>query len=75
MAKLQGDAALAERALNLGVMLARGERITSATIRKKFGVSKATAKRDMNLIEAALPVRCEVMPGRRAIALELPHDQ
>ena len=45
-----------ERGLELAGMLYSGATITSAVIRNRFGVSKATAKRDMTAIEAVLPV-------------------
>ena len=48
------------RGLLLGSMLAKGGRVTSAMIHKRFGVSIATAKRDMNMIEATLPVEAGV---------------
>jgi predicted DNA-binding transcriptional regulator YafY len=45
-----------ERGLELAGMLYGGATVTSKTIVTRFGVSKATAKRDMNAIESTLPV-------------------
>lgn len=48
-------------------MLARGEKITSALIRSLFKVSKATAKRDMNMLETALPLLSEITKRKQVI--------
>lgn len=59
------------RAVRLGVLLARGERVTSALICSMFSVSRATAKRDMHMIEISLPVRAEVT-AQKQVVLSLP---
>lgn len=71
MPRLQSDFDQPARAARLGVMLARGERVTSAVIRKMFCVSKATAKRDLLMLEASLPVQAEVT-ARNQVILSLP---
>lgn len=45
-----------ERMLRLAAALSAGDKVTSAYIRDRFGVSKATAKRDLYLLESVLPV-------------------
>lgn len=49
--------------------LERGGEVTTALIRKKFGVSKATAKRYMHRLESALPVLASVREGRVVLRL------
>lgn len=73
MARIYCDYDKLSRGLLLGAMLASGERVTSAVIREKFGVSKATAKRDMNVIEAVLPVAAEVNGGAVMLSLKTPN--
>jgi len=63
------------RGLLLGAMLAKGEGVTSAMIHRRFGVSRATAKRDMNVIEATLPVEAEVKGTRVTLSLVTPNAQ
>ena len=46
----------AERILRAAWHLFHGGIVTSAWLRDSFGVSKATAKRDLLLLKAALPV-------------------
>lgn len=67
MARTKSDFDVRSRSVRLGVMLARGDRMTSALIRATFKVSRATAKRDMTMIEAALPVRTEVTAGSKVV--------
>jgi predicted DNA-binding transcriptional regulator YafY len=47
------------RMLKLAQLLYAGQRITSRFVADHFGVSVATAKRDVTLIEKTLPVLCE----------------
>lgn len=51
------------RGLIVGIMLNRGECITSKKLRAKFNISMATANRDMIAIESTLPVEAEI--GKR----------
>lgn len=46
------------RMLKLAELLFAGKQITSRFVADTFGVSVATAKRDITLIERTLPVRC-----------------
>lgn len=74
MARIYCDYDKMSRGLLLGLMLAKGERVTSAVIRDKFGVSRAQAKRDMNAIEAALPVDAEVNGAAVTLLLKTHND-
>jgi len=52
------------RLLQLALRLGTGQAVTSGYIRERYGVSPATAKRDLVRLECALPVivegvRCE----------------
>lgn len=44
------------RGLILGRLVARGQLLTTAAIRTRFGVSRATAKRDLVQIRALWPM-------------------
>jgi hypothetical protein len=58
MPHLKSDAtSQAERIVRCAWRLFHGGEVTSIYIRERFGVSKATAKRDMQLLELVLPVR------------------
>lgn len=46
------------RLLKIAAMLYAGHEITSRFIADNFGVSNATARRDVTVLEQALPVRC-----------------
>ena len=46
---------MSARLVELAAHLARGERLTSAFIRREYGVSKATAKRDMIVLAEHYP--------------------
>ena len=63
------------RGLQLGVALIRGQPITSEFIRRKFGVSRPTAKRDMLMVETVLApfVEIEVDDRTRTVTLRLRH--
>ena len=50
---------LIERMLRLGALAASGETVTYRRIMDKFQVSRATATRDMQRLEAALAVEAE----------------
>lgn len=45
------------RMLDLAKRIYEGKKITTRDIREGYGVSTATAKRDMIVLEATLPVR------------------
>lgn len=67
---------LATRIALLTLDLARGHSITSAQIRKRFGVSKPTAKRDMALLARVLghaPLESGEQVAR-VLRLELPNQ-
>lgn len=51
------------RMLQLAALLYAGEPLTARFIHERFGVSWATAKRDLVVIEQNLPVRCRMRPG------------
>lgn len=53
------------RGLMLGALVAGGATITTKFIRDTFGVSPATAKRDMLAIESVLRANAEVAEGRQ----------
>lgn len=53
-----------ERGVHLALALARGEVITSRVIKERFGVSWATAKRDLVRLQCALPVETNVIATR-----------
>lgn len=52
-----------ERLVRLAVRLGAGQRVTTAYIQGAFGVSLATAKRDMVRLEGMLPVLVEDGPN------------
>ena len=52
-----------QRMLKLAERLYSGGTVSSAWIQRHFGVSFATAKRDLVVLEATLPVRTEFAPG------------
>ena len=54
----------AERVVKLTQRLYAGQRVTSALIRQTYGVSWATAKRDLAVLKECLPVRVRVRPGK-----------
>lgn len=54
MSRRSADNDAMARGLQLGIILATGRRVTTALIRERFGVSAATAKRDMLAIEVTL---------------------
>jgi len=63
-----------DRMVRLTVRIMCGQPVTSRYIAQTFGVSWATAKRDLQRLEAALPVRCEITTvnvGRHRIRHEL----
>lgn len=51
------------RLLRLALRLGAGQPVTSAYICETYGVSKATAKRDLVRLECLLPVRVELERG------------
>lgn len=58
------------RALMLGARIATGGEVTTQYIRDRFGVSKATAKRDMFWIERVLaPEVAQEANGKRTLKL------
>lgn len=52
------------RLLRLALHLGAGKPVTTALIRERFGVSKATAKRDLDRLECLLPVTVEEVTGK-----------
>lgn len=56
-----------ERGIVCAGRLAAGKPITTAWLRQRFNLSKAQAKRDMDKIECALPVKCERAANRRVV--------
>ena len=54
-----------ERGLLLGLELARGASLTTKDLRDRFGLSPATAKRDMLLIEVTARAARSIGPNRR----------
>lgn len=56
----------AERLIRAAWRLYHGGTVTSAWLRKRFGVSKATAKRDLLVLERAVPVKQAVARHARA---------
>lgn len=52
----RGTGSAFARAFVLGMLYESGQTITTARIRKEFGVAKATAKRDMKVIRSLVPV-------------------
>lgn len=52
-----------ERMLKLAERLYTGGALSSAYIHRRFGVSKATAKRDLTVLEQILPCRVDLEPG------------
>lgn len=65
------DAQAKARLAELGELLQRGEVVTSRVIRQRFGVSRATAKRDLYRVEDHYPTVCEIR-GNRTVALTIP---
>lgn len=64
------------RGLQLGGALAHGQAITSEFIRRKFGVSRPTANRDMLMVETTLAplVEVDVDDRTRTVTLRLRAD-
>lgn len=62
-----------ERGMILGFMLAQGESLTSKGIQEQFGVSRATAKRDLLVAETTLRAeREEAENGAAVVRLRRP---
>lgn len=57
------------RLLQLAKMAYSGTPITSSLIRRMYQVSKATAKRDMRLLEQNLPVQRVHLGNRQVLKL------
>ncbi len=57
-----------ERMVRLAWRVYHGGDVTTAWIRKRFGVSRATAKRDLALLAKVLPVAVEPPVVRRGFA-------
>lgn len=55
---------LGPRMAQLGARLTKGLAVTTEYIAKRYGVSKATAKRDLAMLEAALPLGNTTPRGR-----------
>lgn len=58
----------AERLVRAAWRLYHGGEVTSAWMRKRFGVSEATSKRDLRLLFAVLPVNPDGFLVRRGVA-------
>lgn len=54
--KLKGGADHHERIARAAWHLAAGGRVTTRWLRERFGVCRATAKRDMHILEQSLPL-------------------
>ena len=52
------------RGIKLAARLFSGKPVTSAYIREVFGVSWATAKRDLTALQYYLPVKVRAIPGK-----------
>lgn len=67
------------RLVKLTLDLVRGVAVTSAYIRKKHGVSRATAVRDLLMLECNAPVSVELRPypgtaiPQKVLTLQLVH--
>jgi predicted HTH transcriptional regulator len=57
---------IAERMVRYAWRIYCGGEVTTAWMRERFGLSKMTAKRDMDLLLKALPVRQDA-PTRRGV--------
>jgi predicted DNA-binding transcriptional regulator YafY len=65
---LNPEVTQAERVVRAAWHLFHGGIVTSAWLRESFGVSSATAKRDLLLLKVALPVSPDGFLVRRGVA-------
>lgn len=65
--RLNANDIQATRLLRCAWRIYHGGEVTSAWIRKRFGVSLATSKRDMSMLARVLPVRMEPLVARRGV--------
>lgn len=56
-----------ERGLKIGFQMARGRTLTTADLRREFGVSPAQAKRDLLIVEHLLSADVVVGDNRQTI--------
>lgn len=59
-----------ERGLLVGRLLCSGREVTTRTLRDLFGVSRATAKRDLLVAETTLRADAKVVGSARAVSLK-----
>ena len=71
MAKRASEFNQLTRGLKIAAMLGNGQSITTELIRKQFGVSKATATRDMVVIEQCLPVDAVIENSTKRVSLRM----
>lgn len=58
------------RMVALTARLFAGHRVTTRYVRRQYGVSKATAKRDVQTLRSVLPVRAGKLGRCPSIAME-----